>query len=49
MIDRTQVRAIRAVEPGEYAEGVQSVIIIGRKHQGVRETVREATAAVGII
>ncbi len=49
MIDRAQVRSIRAVEPGEYADGVQSVVTIGRKRQGVRETVREATAAIGFI
>ena len=49
MIDRTQVRAIRPVEPGEYADGVQSVVTIGKKRQGVRETVREATAAIGFI
>lgn len=49
MIDRTQVRSIRAVEPGEYADGVQSVVTVGKKRQGVRETVREATAAIGFI
>lgn len=49
MIDRAQVRSIRAVEPGEYADGVQSVVTIGKKRQGVRETVREATAAIGFI
>jgi len=49
MIDRTQVRSIRPVEPGEYADGVQSVVTIGKMRQGVRETVREATAAIGFI
>jgi soluble lytic murein transglycosylase-like protein len=49
MIDRAQVRSIRAVEPGEYADGVQSVVTVGKKRQGVRETVREATAAIGFI
>jgi soluble lytic murein transglycosylase-like protein len=49
MIDRTQVRAIRAAQPGEYADGVQSVIVVGKLRQGVRETPREATAAIGVI
>ena len=49
VIDRAQVRSIQAVAPGEYADGVQSVIVIGKRRQGVRETVGEATAAIGFI
>jgi soluble lytic murein transglycosylase-like protein len=47
-IDPARVRYIRAVAPGEYADGVQSVVMVGKKIQGVRETVREATAAIGL-
>ena len=47
-IDPARVRYIRAVTPGEYADGVQSVVMVGKKLQGVRESVREATAAVGL-
>jgi hypothetical protein len=49
MIDRAEVRSIQAVAPGEYADGVQSVIVIGKRRQGVRESVGEATAAMGFI
>jgi hypothetical protein len=48
-IDRAEVRSIRAVEPGEYADGVKSVVLIGKKRQGIRETVGEVTAALGFI
>jgi hypothetical protein len=49
MVDRALVRSIQAVAPGEYADGVQSVIVIGKRRQGVRESVGEATAAIGFI
>ena len=49
MVDRAQVRSIQAVAPGEYADGVQSVVVIGKRRQGVRESVGEATAAIGFI
>ena len=49
MVDRAQVRSIQAVAPGEYADGVQSVIVVGKRRQGVRESVGEATAAIGFI
>ncbi len=49
MVDRAQVRSIRAVAPGEYADGVQSVVVIGKRRQGIRESVGEATAAIGFI
>jgi hypothetical protein len=41
MIDIGSVVLVRAALPGEYAPGVQSVITIGRMHQGVRENVAE--------
>ena len=49
MVDRAQVRSIQAVAPGEYADGVQSVVVVGKMRQGVRESVGEATAAIGFI
>jgi membrane-bound lytic murein transglycosylase B len=41
-IDLAMVRSVRAPLPGEYADSVQAVITVGRKHQGVRESVAEA-------
>jgi hypothetical protein len=41
MIDIGAIVLVRAALPGEYAPGVQSVITIGRMHQGVRENVAE--------
>jgi membrane-bound lytic murein transglycosylase B len=41
-IDLAMVRNVRAPLPGEYADGVQAVITLGKKKQGVRETVTEA-------
>jgi hypothetical protein len=38
-IDAASVVSVRAPFPGEYAPGVQTVINVGRMHQGVRETV----------
>lgn len=49
LVDRAQVRSILAVAPGEYADGVQSVVVIGKMRQGVRESVGEATAVIGFI
>jgi soluble lytic murein transglycosylase-like protein len=49
LIDPLAVSAIRAVVPGEYPDGVQSVLTVGRMMtQGVRETAAEATAAIRI-
>jgi hypothetical protein len=42
------VRSIRAPLPGEYASTVRSVISFGRKRQGLRETVDQARAALGV-
>jgi len=42
MIDLAMVHGVRAPLPGEYADGVQAVITLGKKMQGVRETVPEA-------
>lgn len=38
MIDVASVVQVRAALPGEYAPGVNTVITMGRLHQGVRET-----------
>ena len=46
MVDAGAVIAIRAALPGEYAPSVQSVISIGRLHQGVREPPAKATAVL---
>jgi soluble lytic murein transglycosylase-like protein len=48
-IARAKVRSIRAALPGEYADGVQAVIVMGKKRQGVRESVADASAAVGVL
>jgi soluble lytic murein transglycosylase-like protein len=49
LIDPLAVRSIRAVLPGEYAPGVQSVVRLGgRLSQGVHENVATATAAIRI-
>jgi soluble lytic murein transglycosylase-like protein len=45
-IDAAKVTAVRAATPGEYAPGVQSVISLGKRQQGVQETVALATAAI---
>ena len=42
MIDLAMVRAVRAPLPGEFADTVQAVIKLGKKQQGVRESVAEA-------
>jgi membrane-bound lytic murein transglycosylase B len=41
-IDLAMVRSVRAPLPGEYADGVQAVVTVGKKKQGVRENVAEA-------
>jgi hypothetical protein len=46
MLNAAAVVSIRAAFPGEYAPGVQSVITIGRLHQGVRESVLQAKAII---
>jgi hypothetical protein len=46
LIDPVAVRAVRAVLPGEYVSGVQSVIDMGVLKQGVREPVATVTAAI---
>jgi hypothetical protein len=48
LIDPIAVRSIRAVSPGEYADGVQTVITAGRLRQGVREDLATVTAAIRI-
>jgi soluble lytic murein transglycosylase-like protein len=45
-IEASKVTAIRAVLPGEYADGVKSVVTIGSRHQAVQEDVIVATAAI---
>jgi hypothetical protein len=37
-IELREVRSVRMALPGEYAPGVQTVITVGRVHQGVRES-----------
>lgn len=41
-IDLSIVRSVRAPLPGEYTDGVQAVITLGKMKQGVRESVDEA-------
>jgi hypothetical protein len=48
LIDPLAVSAIRGVVPGEYPDGVQTVLTLGRLTQGVRETASVATAAIRI-
>ncbi len=48
LVDPLAVSAIRAVLPGEYPDGVQTVLTMGRLTQGVRETLPVATAAIRI-
>jgi membrane-bound lytic murein transglycosylase B len=46
-IDPSQVTAIRAALPDEYASSVKSVITLGpRRQQGIREDIKVATAAI---
>jgi hypothetical protein len=46
MLYAAGVVSVRAAFPGEYAPGVQSVITVGRLHQGVRESVARAKAII---
>ena len=46
-LDRSKIRAVRAVLPGEYAPGVAAVIDMGRIHQGVQESPATILAALG--
>ncbi|HEY2033576.1 MAG TPA: transglycosylase SLT domain-containing protein [Rhizomicrobium sp.] len=46
MINAAAVSSVRASFPDEYAPGVQSVITVGRLHQGVRESVAQVTATI---
>jgi hypothetical protein len=48
LIDPIAVSAIRAVSPGEYTPGVQTLITAGRLRQGVREDLATVTAAIRI-
>lgn len=45
-IDVGQVTGIRAAMPGEFAPGVQTVVTLGKKSQGIRESITVATAAI---
>jgi hypothetical protein len=46
MINPFAVSSVRAAFPGEYAPGVQTVITMGRLHQGVRESMAQVRAAI---
>lgn len=46
-VPRGSTASVRAAMPGEYADGVQSVVTVGKQHQGVRESVAVAQAAIG--
>lgn len=46
MIDTAAVMSVRAALPGEYAPGVQTVITVQKTHQGVRESLAAARAAI---
>jgi soluble lytic murein transglycosylase-like protein len=48
LIDPLAVSSIRAAIPGEYPDGVLTVLSMGRLTQGVREDIRSATAAIRI-
>ena len=48
LIDPLAVSAIRAPVAGEYAEGVQTVLTMGRRSQGVQEPVAKVAAAVRV-
>ncbi|MBA2587412.1 MAG: lytic transglycosylase domain-containing protein [Alphaproteobacteria bacterium] len=46
-IDVAKVTAVRPAQPGEYALGVKTVVILGKhKRQGIQEDVHVATAAI---
>jgi hypothetical protein len=44
MLNTAAIISVRAAFPGEYAPGVQSVITVGRLHQGVRESLSQTKA-----
>lgn len=46
MVNAAAVVSIRAAFPGEYAPGVQTVITVGRMHQGVRESLNTVRAMI---
>jgi hypothetical protein len=46
MINPFAVSSVRAAFPGEYAPGVQTVITVGRLHQGVRESMAQVKGAI---
>ena len=48
LVDPMAVSAIRGVSAGEYPDGVQSVLAMGRMTQAVREPVTAVTAAIRI-
>jgi membrane-bound lytic murein transglycosylase B len=48
LIDPLAVSGVHAAGPGEYPDGVQTVLSMGRLSQGVREDIGSATAAIRI-
>jgi len=48
LIDPLAVSRVRAAEPGEYPDGVQTVLSMGRLTQAVREDIGAVTAAIRI-
>jgi hypothetical protein len=48
LIDPLAVSSIRAAFPGEYPDGVLTVLFMGRLTQGVREDIDVAAAAIRI-
>jgi len=48
-IARADITGVRAPLPGEYADGVNAVLSIGKKRQGVRENVAEVKSKAGVL
>jgi soluble lytic murein transglycosylase-like protein len=46
LVDPLAVSAVRTVQPGEYPDGVQAVVAMGRLTQAVREDAAAVTAAI---
>ena len=46
-IAKAEVTGVRAPIPGEYADGVNAVVSMGKRRQGVRESVAQVKADVG--
>ena len=46
MVNTAAIVSARAPFPGEYAPGVQTVITVGRLHQGVRESLAQTKAII---